>query len=221
MSLSVVIPTLNAASTLPGTLAALEGASEVIVADGGSVDGTREIAEGLGARIVRAERGRGVQLAAGAQAAAEGWLLFLHADTRLEAGWKDDADAFMTDPANTRRAACFRFALDSPAPPARRLEAMVAWRTRVFGLPYGDQGLLVSRAFYEALGGYRPIPLMEDVAMVRRIGRNAIVPLSTRAVTSAERWLKDGWWRRSARNLTCLALHFAGLPPQAIKRLYG
>lgn len=221
VTLSVIIPTLNAASGLRRTCATLATADEVIVVDGGSSDGTPDIARSLGLRLLASDAGRGHQLMAGAAQARGEWLLFLHADTRLDPDWISEAADFMSDPANRRRAGAFRFALESSLPQARRLEAMVAWRTRVLALPYGDQGLLISRPFYDALGGYRPLPLMEDVDLIRRIGRRSIVALSARAVTSAERWHRDGWWRRSARNLACLLLYFAGLSPRLIQRLYG
>lgn len=224
-STSVVIPTLDAAATLPATLDALDvatgGPSEVIVADGGSADGTVDIAAARGARLVRARRGRGPQLAAGAAAATGAWLLFLHADTRPEPGWAEAAARFAADPANAERAAAFTFALDDPAPAARRVERLVAWRCRTFGLPYGDQGLLIARPFYERIGGHAPLPLMEDVDLVRRIGRRRLDILPVRAVTSAARYRAGGWVRRPARNLCCLALWFLGVPPQRIARLYG
>jgi hypothetical protein len=113
-----------------------------------------------------------------------------------------------------------RFALDSAAPQARRLERLVAWRCRRLGLPYGDQGLLISRALYDAVGGYRPLPLMEDVDLVRRLGRARLAPLPVAMRTSGARWEREGWWRRSARNLACLALYFLGVPPARIARLY-
>ena len=222
--LSVIIPTLDAAASLAGALDPLaEDASvvgEVIVADGGSRDGTVALAERRGARVVAAASGRGAQLAAGAAAAARPWLLFLHADTRLAPGWTEAATGFAAAPANARRAAAFRFALDDEAPAARRLEAVVAWRCRALGLPYGDQGLLIARPFYESLGGFRPLPLMEDVDFVRRIGRGRIELLDVPAVTSAARYRSGGYVRRSARNLVCLGLYFLGLPPGAITRFY-
>lgn len=220
--LAAVIPTLNVAAGLGRTLAALAGeVAEVILADGGSTDATRAIGEAAGARVIAAPRGRGSQLAAGAAAATAPWLLVIHADTIPGAGWRQAAEAFMSDPANAGRAAHFRFALDDRSPQARRLERLVAWRCRVLGLPYGDQGLLIPRAFYERLGGYRAIPIMEDVDLVRRIGRSRLVALDAPFVTSAERWRQEGWWRRSARNLACLSLWFAGVPPERIAQLYA
>lgn len=222
-SLTIVIPALDAAARLGATLAACAAwdGAEVVVVDGGSRDGTAAVARAAGARVLGAPRGRGTQLAAGAAAARGDWLLFLHADTRPAPGWVEAVRRFMADPANRERAGHFAFALDDPSPQARRLERMVAWRCRALALPYGDQGLLIPRALYDALGGYRPIPIMEDVDLVRRLGRRRLAALPVAAVTSAERWRRDGWTRRSARNLACLALWFAGVPPRWIRRLYG
>lgn len=221
INLSVIIPTVNAARLLPATVGVLGDDIELIVADGGSHDGTVEEAARLGARVITAARGRGPQLIAGAEAARGPWLLFLHADTVLQAGWRSEAAAFMSDPSNGGRAAAFRFALDDGARWARRLERMVAWRTRILCLPYGDQGLLIHRDFYGSLGGFRPLPLMEDVDIIRRIGCGRLRALQTAALTSAERWRRDGWLRRSFRNVSCLTLYFIGVPPGVLARLYG
>ena len=221
--MTIVVPALDAAAALGAALDACREAAdaEVLVVDGGSRDATREIARRRGARVVESAAGRGRQLAAGAEAARGDWFLFLHADTRPAPGWSGAARAFMAEQGAAGRAAHFAFALDDPSPEARRLERLVAWRCRALALPYGDQGLLISRALYEAVGGFRPLPLMEDVDLVRRLGRRRLAALPVRAVTSAERWRREGWRRRSARNLACLSLWFLGVPPGAIKRLYG
>jgi rSAM/selenodomain-associated transferase 2 len=212
---SVIIPTLNAAALLPGALAALGSVPEVVVVDGGSTDGTVAIAAASGARVLTATRGRGSQIAAGVAAATHPWLLLLHADTRLSPEWR--AVARLPD----THAGYFRFVLDSADPRARRLERLVGWRNRVLGLPYGDQGLLIHRDLLHAVGGMKPLPLMEDVDLVRRLGRARLVPLAADAITSARKWEAQGYLRRSARNLLCLSLWFAGVPPGLIRRIYG
>ena len=223
--LSIIIPTVDAAASVSQTLAALAEAHalirEIIVADGGSGDDTAALAAGTGARIVTAPRGRGAQLAAGAAAASGDWLLFVHADTRLQPGWSDDVARFIADPGNRERAGYFSYRLDDSSPAARRLERLVTWRSRVLGLPYGDQGLVLASAFYRALGGFPPLVLMEDVALVRRIGRRRLVALKSGALTSATRYRREGYLWRPLRNLGCLALYFLGVPPGLIVRLYG
>lgn len=220
-AISVIIPTLDAAGSLARCVAALDGVAEIIIADGGSSDDTVHLATGMDATCIRAETGRGPQLIAGAALARMDWLLFLHADTVLDPGWHAEATAFIADPGNASRAATFSFALDDRSRGARRLEAGVRARARWLGLAYGDQGLLIHRRFYDALGGYKPIAIMEDIDLIRRIGRSRLTVLPTRAVTSAVRWQRDGFLVRSLRNLGCLALYYAGLPPHRIKRLYG
>lgn len=228
--ISVVIPTLDAEAGLTSTLGALVPATvqgvvrEVIIADGGSRDGTGRIADIAGAHFIRAARGRGSQMAAGAGMARSDWLLFLHADTVLEPGWDREAAAFMERVDSGERpqaAAAFRFALDDFGLKPRILETLVGARCTVFRFPYGDQGLLIPRRLYESLGGFRPFPLMEDVDMVRRIGRRRLIMLRSRAVTSAVRYKREGYFARVLRNLACVALYYLRIPPRTIVRLYG
>jgi rSAM/selenodomain-associated transferase 2 len=228
--ISVVIPALNSEAGLPATLASLVSAAvdglvrEVIVVDGGSNDATAAIAEDSGARLILSAPGRGLQLAMGAKQARFPWLLFLHADTRLAEGWERDAIAFLrrVDSGECAlAAAAFRFALEDQGLRPRLLERLVALRCALLRLPYGDQGLLLPKRLYEALGGYRPLLLMEDVDLVRRLGRRRISMLAAAAITSPERFLREGYGRRSARNLLCLALYLLGVPIGTIHRIYG
>ena len=116
------------------------------------------------------------------------------------------------------RPACFRLRLDDPAWQARVIERGVAARTRLLGRPYGDQGLLITRAAYVRSGGFRPLPLMEDVELLRRIERP--IMLEAEALTSAQRWRQDGWARRSFRNLLCFWLWRLGVSPERLAAFY-
>ncbi len=222
--LSVVIPTLNAAEALPACLAALvEGLHaglirEVIVSDGGSGDATALIADAAGAVIVTGAPSRGGQLRRGAAVAGGAWLLVLHADTVLPEGWAGAVRAQMAQGG----AAAFRLSFDAGGLAPWLVAGWANLRTRVFGLPYGDQGLLISRADYERAGGYPDIPLMEDVALALALrgqgGRIALLPLAVR--TSAARFLRDGWLRRGARNLWLLARYLCGADPARLAARY-
>lgn len=224
--LGVVIPALNAGSAIGRTIEVLKAAGaafdvDVLVVDGGSTDNTIAVVQAGGARTITAPPGRGGQLAAGAAAVAGDWLLFVHADTVLEGDWVSAVADFVQQPENARRAGYFRLTFDDTVSAARRLEWIVAWRAHVLGLPYGDQGLLLSRELYDAVGGFRPLALMEDVDLVRRIGRRRLVALPASARTSAERYRRSGYLARSARNLVCLTLYFLGVPARVLRRIYG
>ena len=224
--ITVVIPTLNAAAHLPHTLAPLvQGAADglikhVIIADGGSQDDTIAIAEAAGCDVVTSPPGRAKQLRAGAAAAKANWLLFMHADTALAPGWTAEAQRFMSQPQARKRAAAFRLAFDDDSRAARRVVFWARLRARIMKLPYGDQGLLISRFLYDALGGYPDLPLMEDVELVRRIGRKRLTILQTEAVTSADKYRRDGWDKRSWRNLGLMARYLLGADPVKLAKAY-
>lgn len=227
--LTVIIPTLNADKALEPTLAALMPAvmsgmiKQLVVSDGGSTDKTVAIADDAGADIVNGPAGRGTQLARGAAEARGDWLLFLHADTLLEPGWDLEVQQFIVEAAaagDRERVAYFRFRLNDRKSAARWLERIVSVRCRFLALPYGDQGLLISKTLYEELGGFKDIPLMEDVEFVRRVGRFRLSALHHAAVTSAARYSRDGYGKRMLRNASCLALWFMGVAPERIVRLY-
>jgi len=219
--ISIVIPTLNAATSLPDTLAALfEGVQagvvhELIVSDGGSEDATLRIADAAGARTLTGAPSRGGQLRRGCADASGGWLLVLHADTILQSGWSAEVAAHLP----TERPAAFRLAFRAQGVGPRWVAGWANLRSRLCGLPYGDQGLLVPRALYEAAGGYPDQVLMEDVALVRAMPRIRI--LQSCAFTGAGRYLQAGWLRKGARNLTILLRYFLGADPEVLARDYG
>jgi rSAM/selenodomain-associated transferase 2 len=225
--ISVILPTLNAEARLPACLAALVPAAveglvkEVIVSDGGSRDATQAIAEGAGASFIVGEKGRGGQLARGAAAARGRFLLFLHADTVLDPTWAEDVKALDGD---EERAGVFTLAFDAKGLAPRVVAAGAMARTRILRAPYGDQGLFISRSLYDQLGGYRDAPLFEDVDLIdrlmRRGGRRALVVFPSRAATSAERYLKDGYAKRVFKNFACLALYRFGVAPARIAAFY-
>jgi rSAM/selenodomain-associated transferase 2 len=222
--LSVIIPTLNAASDLPlaleSLLPGLEAGliREVIISDGGSADATRAIAGSAGAAVIDSPPGRGRQLQAGAAAARGEWFLFLHADTALSRDWPERAAAHMS--ARPQMAAAFRLKFRSDAREARWLEARANRRARWLGLPYGDQGLLISRPVYSEFGGYADVPLMEDVMLVRALGKRRIVILDAEARTSAAKYERDGWHKRAWSNAWLLTRFLLGARPEDLARAY-
>lgn len=225
--LSIILPTLNAAQEIGPTLRALVAGveaglvRELIIADGGSTDDIADIAEAVGAKFLAGPPGRGGQLGRGAQAAQGEWLLFVHADTVLAEDWPALARRHMERAAmGPDQAAAFRLAFDDDGVAARWVAGWANLRTRWFALPYGDQGLLISRALYDAVGGFRDIPLMEDVALARAVGRRRLTLLPSVATTSAARYRREGWFRRGVKNWTCLALYFAGVAPERIAERY-
>jgi rSAM/selenodomain-associated transferase 2 len=202
--IAVVIPTLQEADRIAHAIESARAPGvEILVADAGSSDATRERALAAGARVVACEPGRARQLAAGARAAEADVLLFLHADTRLPAGWAEAVRAVLSDPHVAGGAFGFRFAERSPA------LALVEWGVRLrlalARLPYGDQAIFVRRSVLDAIGGVPQAPLMEDLDLVRaiqRAGRLALLPEP--AVTSARRYLERGVFRTVAKNAVAL-----------------
>jgi glycosyltransferase involved in cell wall biosynthesis len=224
--ISVVIPTLNAATGLPRCFdslleAAMRGlVREVIVADGGSTDETLMLAEAAGAHVVSASNCRGHLMGKGAEVARADWILFLRPDTVLEAGWEDEVFTFVErSSVDHPRAAVFRFAIDDFEPRSRRLESMMALRCWLVGIPSGDQGLLIPRRLYHKLGGFSRIEAMEDIEFARRLGRKRIVMLRSRAITRAERFRTQG--RMHGHNLGMLVLSALRVPTPLLMRLYG
>ncbi|HML30152.1 MAG TPA: TIGR04283 family arsenosugar biosynthesis glycosyltransferase [Hyphomicrobium sp.] len=228
--ISVIIPARNAEQTLPATLSALVPAAvdgivkQVIVVDGGSSDATTEVADQAAADVVKSGPGRGGQLAQGAAIARFPWLLFLNADTVLEDSWERSATSFMRHVDLGERsiaAGAFTFRVDDKGLAPRLLEAVVELRCKLLRVPFADQGLLIPRRLFDEVGGYRNMPIMEDLDLARRLGRRRLAMLDAKAVTSAERYRRDGYLSRSFRNQICHMLYGAGIPVSMIARLHG
>lgn len=229
---SIVIPVLHDTPELVTLLDALSNGGfptgpdsdhgyEVIVANGdrsdASIPAVRERYPGV--RWIMSSPGRARQMNAGARVARGEWLLFLHADTLPDPGWIEAIRGVGEDARVS--AGAFRFVLRSSAPLARIIEWGVMWRVRWLGLPYGDQGLFVRRTAFESLGGYRLLPLMEDVDFVRRVSTlGRMVALDVPIQVSARRWDRDGWIRRTTSNMVLLGLHVLGVAPWPLARAY-
>ena len=207
--LAVVIPALREANRLPLLLADLAAApagllAECLVVDGGSGDGTAALARLAGATTLNSPPGRGRQLQRGVAASTAPWLLLLHADARLPAGWGAAVQQAIERSAGAHQrpsAWCFDLAVEGSGLPLRLLELAVAWRSRWRQLPYGDQGLLLPRRLLEAAGGIAPLPLMEDLDLVLRLRRQATIrclPLSLRV--DGLRWRQLGVVETARRN---------------------
>jgi rSAM/selenodomain-associated transferase 2 len=200
VKLAVVIPALDEAEWIAGAVAsAAADGVDVVVADGGSRDGTPDRAEAAGARVVACAPGRARQLQAGVRASEGDVLLFLHADTRLAPGFAAMVGRALRDPAVVGGA--FRLRFDHSTPSLLVVEWGARLRVALFELPYGDQALFIRRATLDEIGGIPQAPIMEDLDLVvamRRRGKLAIVPLP--ATTSARRYEASGVWRTMARH---------------------
>lgn len=221
--LSVIIPTLDAAQALPETLAFLmEGVAsgllrELIVSDGGSKDDTIEIATQAGALVIAGSPGRGGQVRRGCDAATGPWLLVLHADTHLSDGWSRVVAEHLAQ--DGLKAGYFRLRFRASGLAPRVVAAGANLRSRLFGLPYGDQGLVIPRHLLERAGGYPDLPLMEDVVLARRL-KGSLIGLDAVAATGAERYERNGWIRQSVANFVRLVRFGFGAKPADIARGY-
>ena len=189
---------------------------ELIISDGGSHDDIALMADSLGARLLVGPPGRGRQLAAGADAAKGDWLLFLHADTVLDPRWTGAVSRHMESRGG---AGYFRLKFDAAGLAAAWAAGWANRRSVWFDLPFGDQGLLISRKLYSQIGGYPAIPIMEDVAVARRL-KGRIDMLDAAATTDAARYIQQGWMRRGFANLVLQVKYFSGAPPEKLAQRY-
>jgi rSAM/selenodomain-associated transferase 2 len=221
--ISVIIPALNEEAYVRSCLEAIrqeDDTCEIIVVDGGSADRTIEIAEGFqGVKVLRTDRGRGLQMNAGASSASGEALLFLHADTILQRGWRMALERTLQD--TSVAGGAFTFAIDSPLKRYRAVEQWVKFRCFIFKLPYGDQGIFVRTAVYEKIKGFKNMPIMEDVELIGRLKKQGkISVLGTSAFTSERRWLEKGLLYTAVINQLIMLLYRLGISPKTLAKIY-
>ena len=222
MTVSVIIPTLNEEAVLSATLRRVRqpGVREIIVADGGSTDTTRAIAAELADRVLSAPRGRAVQMNAGAAHASGDVLLFLHADTLVPDGFANSILGACREPAVV--AGRFDVRLESSSRLVWLTGELINRRSRLTRVATGDQAIFVRREVFERLGGYAPLPLMEDIELSRRLKRvGRIACLRERVITSARRWQQNGVVRTILLMWTLRVLYYIGVSPQRLQRMYA
>jgi rSAM/selenodomain-associated transferase 2 len=222
-TLSIIVPVVDEAPALARWLPDLAGGcpeAEIIVVDGGSRDGTRDVPLKLpGIRLCASPRGRARQMNAGARVAAGEVLLFLHADTRLPEGAATALAGALTDP--TVVGGRFDVRFDNPRRVFRLIARLMNWRSRLTGISTGDQAIFVRRTVFEALGGYREIALMEDIELshrLKRAGRLACLRLTV--TTSTRKWEREGIIRTILLMWALRLLYLCGVSPRRLHDWY-
>ena len=219
--ISIIIPTLNSETDLRETLVSLfEGIEnslirELIISDGGSTDKTKSIAYDVGAVLIEGPCSRGLQISKGVDKSRGDWILILHADTSLSSGWSVN----LLQKIDRNFAHHFKLKFKSKSLFARIFEYWVQIRSKFLGLPYGDQGLLIHRDLLNNSGGYPKIPLMEDIALARKLKRKT-KSVGILAQTGAEKYHKNGWLRQSMINFFLLAQYLLGKDPHQLFKAY-
>jgi rSAM/selenodomain-associated transferase 2 len=220
IELSAVIPTWCEAGDVSAAVrAALRVADEVIVADADSHDGTADLARRAGARVVTAPKGRGRQLHAGALASRGACMLFLHADARLPPEARGAIERALADPEVVGGNFLLRF--EPPGPAARLFAAINDVRRRWLGIYYGDSAIFVRRALYDRIGGFRPLPILEDYDLCRRLEREGPTAYvrDVEVIASARRF--DGAVARTVAGWALIqSLYALGVPAERLGRLY-
>jgi hypothetical protein len=220
-AISIIIPTLNEAENLAATLASTKSSVdlEIIVVDGGSRDGTTEVAKNFGVRLLTTAAGRARQVNAGGLAARGDVLFFLHGDTRLPRDYEWYILDIIRKPGVV--AGAFTLSIDGSEFGFRIIEMLANFRSRVFQMPYGDQGIFLRGEVFRALGGFPDMVLMEDFVLMKRLrkrGKVAILPVAVK--TSARRWRKLGILKTTLINQAVLLGYFLGSNPERLARWY-
>lgn len=221
LKVSVIIPTLNEALIIEESLTAIVclNPHEIIVADGGSIDNTVSLARNMATRIIKSERGRALQMNAGAKEATGDLLLFIHIDTRITPESFDKMTEEMRRPEPA--GGTFSLHIESEKISLRLISIMAIWRSKYLNLVYGDQAIFVRADIFQKLEGFSPLPICEDLEFFRRLSQQGkVILLKEKAYTSSRRWTSEGILFTTLRNITIVTLFLLGFPPQFLGKWY-
>jgi len=222
---SFIIPVWNEEAIISRTIEHVRdlrasGGAEIIVVDGDPAGRTIKVARHMGVKTAISEKGRGIQMNLGASLAEGEILIFLHADTLLPPDALELIETAMAD--GSCIAGAFDLAIDSERPAFRLIEKAASFRSRMTRIPYGDQTIFIRKRDFRDLGGFRDIPIMEDVEIMRRIKKRMgkICIIERAVMTSPRRWEKEGIVYTTLRNWLLIALYFCGVKPEKLIRFY-
>ncbi|MBF2016227.1 MAG: TIGR04283 family arsenosugar biosynthesis glycosyltransferase [Rivularia sp. T60_A2020_040] len=219
--ISIIIPTLNESKNIKATLASTQKSTniEIIVVDGGSEDNTVDIAQSPGVKVIKSCKNRAYQMNTGAMNATGDILLFLHADTLLPANFDEMIRIGLQQPKTV--AGAFSLRINAPQTGLRLVEWGVKFRSKWLQMPYGDQGIFITKKIFNDIGGFPELPIMEDFELIRnlkRLGKITLIPVPV--ITSPRRWLKKGVWQTTLINQIVIIAYFLGVSPKIIRSWY-
>jgi len=219
--ISIIIPVLNEAENIGLVISGIQNSEniEIIIVDGGSQDNTVQIAQGWGVNVIVTNRGRALQMNAGAKIGTGEILLFLHGDTQLPLGFETEVRKTFVN-SNTI-AGAFQLKINAPELSLRLIEKMVFWRSKYLQMPYGDQAIFIKASTFWEIGGFPEQPIMEDFEFIRRLNRlGRIEILSSSVITSGRRWQKLGVFKTTLINQLIVIGYYLGISPIKLSQWY-
>ena len=220
-NITVVIPTYNAEKTIYKTLDNVSKIfQKIIIVDANSKDLTKNICDKFAIQFFTSKKNRGLQLNIGAEKCDSDWIFFLHADSILDSDAINEINIFVSNAKNNYKAAALKLKFNQDNKYSFLLSKIIFFRSKYLKLPYGDQGLIISKDFYTKIGGFKPLPIMEDVEIVKNIGFKNIKLLDSYITTDSIRYKDQGWLFRPLINLYCLSLYFLGFNINLINKIY-
>lgn len=219
--ISIIIPVLNEAENIGSVISSIQGADniEIIIVDGGSQDNTVQIAEDLGVKVILTNRGRALQMNAGAKGATGEIFLFLHGDTQLPQGFETEVRKTFIH--SNRIAGAFQLKINSSGAIFRFIEKTVFWRSKYLQMPYGDQAIFIQATRFNQVGGFPKQPIMEDFEFIRRLNPLGIIEiLSISVITSGRRWEKLGVFKTTLMNQLIVIGYSLGISPTKLAQWY-